>query len=160
MSEGTTVRRWLERFEMVTVSALELLLVLTIAVATILLFALFFTSIGPAIGQIFSADFGDRAGAFHQSLQRTFGGVLIVLLGLELMDTLKVYFKEHRLRVEVILIVAMIAVGRHIIQVDFEHASLATLLGSAALMLALAGGYFLVKKSHVMEPAGGPPNAA
>ena len=59
----------------------------------------------------------------HAVLQRGFGGVLVVLLGLELLDTLKAYFSEHHIRVEVIIVVAMIAVGRHIIQLDFEHGS-------------------------------------
>ena len=64
------------------------------------------------------------------------------------METLKTYFHEHRVRVEVILIVSIIAVGRHIIQVDYEHMSGSQLIGLGGLMLALTGGYFLVTKTH------------
>ena len=71
-----------------------------------------------------------------------------MLLGLELIDTLKVYFAEHNIRTEVILIVAMIAVGRHIIQVDYHHTGGLELIGIATIMIALAVSYFLVKKSR------------
>lgn len=44
--------------------------------------------------------------------------VLLVLLGLELLDTFRVSFRDHRFKVEVILFVAMIAVGRHSVQLE------------------------------------------
>src|SRR5215467_6354411 len=72
----------------------------------------------------------------------------LFLLGLELMETLKTYFSAHHIRVEVILVVAIIAVGRHIIKLDFEHVSASLLFGLAALTIALAAGYFLVRSSH------------
>jgi uncharacterized membrane protein (DUF373 family) len=90
----------------------------------------------------------ESAGGLQVALQNVFGGVLLVLLGLELIDTLKVYFAEHSIRTEVILIVAMIAVGRHIIQIDYEHTSGLELIGMATIMVALAASYFLVKKSR------------
>jgi uncharacterized membrane protein (DUF373 family) len=132
----------LQRFEAVIVGALQLLLVILIVIATITLFALFFQGVRNNIGEIGSTE------ELHVVLQRGFGGVLIVLLGLELLETLKTYFSEHHIRVEVIIVVAMIAVGRHIIQLDFERASASLLLGISALLLVLATGYFLVRRSH------------
>jgi len=70
--------------------------------------------------------------------------VLLLMLGLELLETLKTYFKHYHIRTEVILVVAMIAVGRHIIQFDFEHTSGSVLAGMAGLILALAMSYYLV----------------
>jgi len=72
-----------------------------------------------------------------------------VVLGLELLETLRAYFTEHRVRLEVILVVAIIAVGRQVIQIDFEHTPGMVLLGLSGLILALTLGYFLIKKSHV-----------
>jgi uncharacterized membrane protein (DUF373 family) len=46
----------------------------------------------------------------------------------------------------VILIVAMIALGRHIILLDVEHLDAMQLLGIGALALALTTGYYLVKR--------------
>src|SRR5262252_2790726 len=138
----SSIDRLLQRFELVIVRALQLLLVILIVIATITLFALFFQGIRVNIGEIGSTE------ELHAVLQRGFGGVLIVLLGLELLETLKTYFSEHHIRVEVIIVVAMIAVGRHIIQLDFEHTSGSLLLGLSALILVLATGYFLVRRSH------------
>jgi len=134
--------RLLQRFDLVIVRALQLLLVILIVIATIMLFVLFFQGIRSNIGEIGSTE------ELHAVLQRGFGGVLVVLLGLELLETLKAYFSEHHIRVEVIIVVAMIAVGRHIIQLDFEHTSASLLLGLSALILVLATGYFLVRRSH------------
>jgi uncharacterized membrane protein (DUF373 family) len=66
-----------------------------------------------------------------------------------LIETLKTYFTERQIRIEVILIVAMIAVGRHILNIDLGHMGGPELLGVAALMLALAVSYFLVKRTNI-----------
>ena len=134
--------RFLRWFEIVIVAAMEVLLIMLIVVATITLYGLFIEGVRNNIGEIGSAE------DLHGVLQRGIGGVLIVLLGLELMETLKTYFSEHHIRVEVILVVAIIAVGRHIIKLDFEHVSASLLYGLSALMIALAAGYFLVRWSH------------
>jgi uncharacterized membrane protein (DUF373 family) len=71
-------------------------------------------------------------------------------LGLELLETLRTYFSEHRVRLEVILIVAIIAAGRHVIQLDFEHIDGLALIGMAAVVLSLTAGYFLIRKSGAL----------
>jgi uncharacterized membrane protein (DUF373 family) len=48
----------------------------------------------------------------------------------------------------VILVVAIIAVGRQVILLDFEHASGTVLLGLSGVILALTLGYFLIKKAQ------------
>jgi uncharacterized membrane protein (DUF373 family) len=83
---------------------------------------------------------------------RTLAGSLLVLLGLELLESLRTFFVEHHTRLEMILIVAAIAVGRHVILLDFEHASGLSLLGVASLVLALTAGYYLVKRSQHPAP--------
>jgi uncharacterized membrane protein (DUF373 family) len=139
VSKSERLFRW---FEIVIVAALQVLLIMLIAMATITLYGLFLEGVRNNIGEIGSAE------DLHGVLQRGIGGVLIVLLGLELMETLKTYFSEHHIRVEVILVVAIIAVGRHIIKLDLEHVSASLLFGLSALMIALAAGYFLVRWSH------------
>jgi uncharacterized membrane protein (DUF373 family) len=134
--------RFIGVFEVIIIAALQLLLVVVITVATAHLFTLLFSRLPASWSEVTTAE------ELHVVLQRAFGGVLIVVLGLELLETLKVYFKEHRVRLEVILIVSLIAVGRHIIQVDYAHLSGMQLVGIGSLVLALAGGYFLVARSH------------
>jgi uncharacterized membrane protein (DUF373 family) len=67
------------------------------------------------------------------------------MLGLELLETLKTYFTESHIRIEVILVVALIAIARHIMLMDIDHTSGPVLVGSAALTLALAVSYWLIR---------------
>jgi uncharacterized membrane protein (DUF373 family) len=41
-----------------------------------------------------------------------FGYFLLILIGVELLETLRIYLKEHALNVQVVLLVAMIAIAR------------------------------------------------
>lgn len=146
----THLQRIIWKFEVVVVTALELLIVLTVAVATVKLFVLFVEAMRLQIPQIDSAD------TLQPVLQNAYSGILLVLLGLELLQTLKAYFGEHHLQIEVILVVAMIAVGRHIIQADIGHTRGTELAGLAILIASLACSYYLVKKTHVTLPRGNP----
>jgi uncharacterized membrane protein (DUF373 family) len=141
----TLYRGLLARFEVVTVTVLELLLILTVAVATLVVIVFFFAGLRTRTLQVESLE------ALQPARSHIFSDVLMVLLGLELLETLKFYFREHHVRIEVILVVAMIAVGRHLIQVNFEKASALTLIGLGVLIVSLAVGYFLVCKSHVIQ---------
>jgi uncharacterized membrane protein (DUF373 family) len=81
----------------------------------------------------------------QQAIQALFAGVLLVVLGLELMDTLRNYFIEHRLRVELLISVALIAVARHVIQLDYEHTDPWLVAAMALLVLSLAASYVGVR---------------
>ena len=82
--------------------------------------------------------------------------VLLVVLGLELMDTLRNYFIEHRLRVEFLISVALIAVARHIIQLDYERASPWLVGAIALLVLSLAASYVAVRAFQPRKVVSGP----
>jgi uncharacterized membrane protein (DUF373 family) len=125
--------------EFSVVTAAGLLVIAAVMIATAVLYTLFINGIRTNLGSIQSIDH------IQQAIQHVFAGVLLLMLGLELLETLKTYFQHYRIRTEVILVVAMIAVGRHIIQFDFEHTSGSVLAGMAALMLALAISYYLVR---------------
>jgi uncharacterized membrane protein (DUF373 family) len=77
-----------------------------------------------------------------------FGFFLMVLIGLELVETIKIYLDQDVFRVEVVVLVSIIAVTRKIIIIDYESASYQMLLGIAALMIALSACYFLVKRAE------------
>lgn len=81
-------------------------------------------------------------------LLEVFGLFLLVLIGLELLETIKTYLVEHLIRVEVVFMVALIAMARKVIILDIsEHPSL-TLFGIGLIIIALAVGYFLIRRSH------------
>jgi len=76
-----------------------------------------------------------------------FSFFLMVLIGLELVETIKMYLDENVFHVEVVILVAIIAVARKIIVIDYGSVSYEILLSIAALMIALSAGYFLVKRA-------------
>jgi uncharacterized membrane protein (DUF373 family) len=100
----------------------------------------------------------DNIRELQSALQRAFAGVLLVLLGMELLETLKNFFADHHVRLQVILIVAIIAVGRHIMLLDLEHTQAGLLIGVGILILALTLGYFLV--GYSMKHAAAPRDSA
>jgi uncharacterized membrane protein (DUF373 family) len=132
----------ISKAEVIAVMALQVLIMLLVAVATIVLYVLLGKNL---IGQITRIE---SAAELLPTLQQSFAGVLTVVLGLELLETLRTYFTEHHVRLEVILVVAIIAVGRHVILLDFEHAPGAALLGLSGVILALTLGYFLIKATQ------------
>lgn len=77
-----------------------------------------------------------------------FGLFLLVLIGIELLDSIKTYLAQKTIHVEVVLIVAMIAISRKVIILDLNKYSSLTLIGIASLIVTLAVAYFLVKKIH------------
>lgn len=81
------------------------------------------------------------------TLLNVFGVFLLVLIGIELLDTIKVYFKKHVVHVEVVMLVAIIAIARKVIVMDFEKYSGFEILGIAGVIIALAGGYYLIKRT-------------
>jgi uncharacterized membrane protein (DUF373 family) len=130
------------RFETIVIAIIQVLLMLTIALTVIALVWLLTSRTVARIGAV------ETLPELQPLVLRAFAGVLLVLLGLELLESLRTFFVEHRVRLEVILIVATIAVGRHIILLDVEHTSGLSLLGVASVVLALTSGYALVKKSQ------------
>lgn len=80
-------------------------------------------------------------------LMELFSLFLIILIGLELLETIKVYLKEDLLKVELVILVAIIAIARKVIIWDFDKYSYLELIGLATMILALSAGYFLLKKA-------------
>lgn len=80
-----------------------------------------------------------------QGLMELFSLILILLIGLELIETVKVYLEDGAVHVELILLVAIIAIARKVIVWDFDKYNHAELYSLAAMVLALAVSYFLVK---------------
>ena len=80
-----------------------------------------------------------------------FGFFLMVLIGLELLETIKVYFEGEKVHAEVVLLVALVAVARKVIILEYKDLSPETLLALAAIITALAAGFFVVKRALPRE---------
>ena len=139
MQEEKLSTRLTKRFEQSVLVAAQVLLMAVILAMVIQLWAMFAEAISHQLDNI------DSVPELMKSVQTAFSGLLLVILGLELMETLRVYFKSHRIRLETILAVAIIAIGRHVINLDVEHMPGTSLIGITAIVLVLTGGYFLVR---------------
>ena len=82
-----------------------------------------------------------------QELLDIFGLFLLVLIGIELVGTLKTYLTENEVHVEVVFMVALIAIGRKVIILDVKEFSSLTLIGIAAIIISLSVGYYFFKRS-------------
>ncbi len=129
--------RSLRLFEHVVVVALAFLMVVTIAFST---FELAVTIAQDLWQQPrFLLEIEDLLGIF--------GLFLLVLLGIELLETMKAYLVEDVVHVEVVMIVAIIAIARKVIILDLKSVDGARLVGLASVLLALALGYRLLRQS-------------
>ena len=79
-----------------------------------------------------------------------FGFFMMVLIGIELLQSIKMYVSHHQLHVEVVFMVAMIALARKVIILNMHEVSGASMAGLAAIIMALSAGYFLVRKADTM----------
>src|SRR5262245_34177526 len=89
-----------ERFEMFAIAFAQLLLIFVIGVIVLELAWLLITETWNRV-----RDIGSVADLQRIS-QGAFGGVLLILLGLELLESLRTYFTEHKVRLELILVAA------------------------------------------------------
>lgn len=84
---------------------------------------------------------------FQRLIIDLFGLFFLVLVGVELLETLKMYTKEHVVHVEVVLLVALIVASRKIILIDYTTTPSEIFFGIAAIIVAIGVSYFLIKKS-------------
>lgn len=77
-----------------------------------------------------------------------FGYFLLILIGIELLETFRIYLQEHAINVQVVFLVAMIAVARKVIILEFDEIQDLTLIGIGFIMVSFAGAYYLIKKSQ------------
>lgn len=76
------------------------------------------------------------------------GLFLLVLVAIELMDTITAYLNEHVIHAEVVIEAALIAVARKVILLDVKALPPATIAGLGFILLALAVGYWIVRQGH------------
>ena len=127
----------LKTFEKVIVFALLGLMMLAVLVSTVeLVVILFWQLIKPP--------------AFLLSIEEmleVFGFFLMILIGLELLESIKVYLEQDRVHAEVVFLVAIVAVSRKVIILDYKVIAPEMLYGMSTLIVALGIGYFLVQRA-------------
>jgi uncharacterized membrane protein (DUF373 family) len=136
----TVAGRVVRLSEVIVTTAAGILVIGSVLLAAGILYSVFFERLLGAVDAI------DTIGELQTGVERVFAGVLLLMLGLELLKSLKSYFSHEKFQVQIIIVVALIAIARHVMLIDLEHTSGAVLAGTAALILALAISYVLVRQ--------------
>ncbi len=130
------MQRFLKKFEHIIVLSLISMMMLVVGLATLELgWVIIRDIITPPI-ILLEID----------ELLEIFGFFLLVLIGIELLETIKAYLMTHVVHVEIVLEVALIAIARKVIILDLEKYESLTLVGIAALISAVALAFWVIKR--------------
>ena len=83
-----------------------------------------------------------------QGLLEIFSFFLAILIGVELLETLKAYVKKDVIPVRLVLEVALIAMARKVIILEPNSVTALTLFGMAAIISALGVVFYFERKAH------------
>jgi uncharacterized membrane protein (DUF373 family) len=86
----------------------------------------------------------------NRELLNVFGFFLLVVIGIELLDTLKAYLRENVIHVEIVILVAVIAIARKVIIIDPEFADGVFMAGMGVIIIGLGIAYYLIKKANTI----------
>lgn len=134
----------LKKFEHVLVIGLLGMMALVVFLATVELAVIIVQRMLSGTPHMFLLDISEMI--------EIFGFFMMILIGLELIETIKIYLQDDSVHVEVICLVAIVAITRKVIILDLYKLSPVTLLGIAAIILALSVGYFFLKKAMEKKP--------
>lgn len=126
--------RIIKRFERIMVFVLLFLLMIVVSLVTVELAWLLVRDLSSVRERLLDVD----------QMFELFGYFLIVLIGMELITTLKGYVEAGVFHVEVVLEVALVALAQKVIILDLSRASGLSVLGLAAVILAVAGAFWWV----------------
>ena len=141
----TKILKLNQDFEYVIVIVLLLTLIVVVALGTTGLLVMIVASMIERFHTVSLTDAQFTMPLLHD----VFTGFLMILIGLELIKTIVMYLDDHLVHVEVVLSVAMIAIARHVIEVDLSSAPPLSLIGTGTVIMALAAGYYFFKKANL-----------
>ncbi|HVP96022.1 phosphate-starvation-inducible PsiE family protein [Methanoregula sp.] len=82
------------------------------------------------------------------------GAFLLVLITVELLDTMKAYIAENVIHVEIVVLLAIIAIARKVILLDPASTDSGELIGIGIIIVGLAAAYYLIKQAGVVIGSG------
>ena len=117
--------------------------VLTLVIALVIVVALYRLSSSVVTGLLIGA----LDPLEQRVFQTVFGEVLTLLIALEFNHTLQYVVRREQsiIQTRVVLLIAMLAVARKLIVFDLHDIEAPEMLGLAAITIALAGAYWLVR---------------
>ena len=88
-----------------------------------------------------------------QGLLEIFSFFLLILIGVELIETLKAYLKKDVIHVRLVLEVALIAMARKVIILEPNSVPGSTMFGVAAIIFALAVAFYFERQARKDQPS-------
>ncbi len=130
------MKEFLKRFEDLVIKSLIAMMVVVVLISTL------------ELGWIIIKDMINPPIFFLEisELKEIFGFFLLIVIGVELLETIKAYLDSRVIHVEIVLEVALIAIARKVIILDMDKYPGSPIMGIAALILALVIAFFVVKR--------------
>jgi uncharacterized membrane protein (DUF373 family) len=136
-----TMDTYIEKFEKLVY------LILIILLGIVILF-----SISELIGLIYSGLFVESVYRLdNHELVNLFGFFLLVIIGIELLETLKTYLQENTIHFEIVILVALIAIARKVILLEPDNSNGPLMVGIGVIIIALGATYLLIKKAKSIK---------
>jgi uncharacterized membrane protein (DUF373 family) len=126
------------RFERGVYTIILVLLIVLIALSVIsLVYAMVVTILSPPILLLTSTELLDIFGVF-----------MLVLLALEFFESIKIFLRDNVIKFELVIVIAITAISRKIILIDYNATSDLHLIGLGVLVFSLAAGYYLLRRAN------------
>jgi uncharacterized membrane protein (DUF373 family) len=126
------------RFERGVYTIILVLLIVLIALSvTSLVYAMVATILSPPILLLTSTELLDIFGVF-----------MLVLLALEFFESIKIFLRDNVIKFELVIVIAITAISRKIILIDYNTTSDLHLIGLGVLVFSLAAGYYLLRRAN------------
>ncbi|WP_372808157.1 phosphate-starvation-inducible PsiE family protein [Pontiella sp.] len=138
------MQAFLKRFERVIVFSLMIFMMVAVFVATVEVGVILWQQIMEPPVLLLNVN----------EMMEVFGFILMVVIGLELLETIKAYLEKKVVHVEVVLLVALVAVARKIIIIDYYDVAPQMIYAVSALVLSLSIGFFVVRRALDAKPGG------
>jgi uncharacterized membrane protein (DUF373 family) len=76
----------------------------------------------------------------------TFGAFIAVMIAIEIFENLTIYLRDNVIEVELVMATALMAIARKVIVLDYKELSAEYIYTTAAVVIALSIGYYLVRR--------------
>jgi uncharacterized membrane protein (DUF373 family) len=76
----------------------------------------------------------------------TFGAFIAVMIAIEIFENLTIYLRDNLIEVELVMATALMAIARKVIVLDYKELSAEYIYTTAAVVIALSIGYYLVRR--------------
>jgi uncharacterized membrane protein (DUF373 family) len=136
--EDAAIMKYLEKIEFIVIRALVVMMALVVLFASLDLAWIIFQDLIVPPYLLFDVN----------RLLEVFGMFLLVLIGIELLESIRTYLDHKLIHVEIVMTVALIAIARKVIILDVKELDGLKLIGIGVIIIALALGYVYIKRCY------------